>query len=110
MMMVSNKIHQIRLLSFVALFALVRSAIAIPQLLAFNKVSQGAFRHDSIPTAIDVITRLGNGQIVLNDTSADSTVSNNKQKWNVTVSDDDGLWADPNYLSEFDAIAFIMTA
>ncbi|PWN33724.1 class I glutamine amidotransferase-like protein [Meira miltonrushii] len=101
---------QVRLISFVALFAFFQSASAIQQLLAFDKISEGAYRHESIPTAIDVITRLGNGQIVLNTTSADVTVANDKQKWNTTVSDDDSLWEDPNYLSQFDAIAFVMTA
>jgi type 1 glutamine amidotransferase len=94
-----------------ALLVHIRSAIGIPQLLAFTKISEGAYRHDSILTAVDVITRLGNGQIVLNDTIADVSVTNSNPKWNVTVSDDDSLWAnDPNYLSQFDAIAFVMTA
>lgn len=98
-------------IAFAIIFVLVQNAIAIPQLLAFTKVSNGAYRHDSIPTAVDIITRLGNGQIALNDSVADSSIANSNQKWNVTQSEDDTLWAnDPNYLSQFDAIAFVMTA
>lgn len=106
--MILNTYPQIGIIVF--FFALIQSAIAIPQLLAFTKISEGAYRHESIPTAVDVITRLGNGQIVLNNTNADVSIANNKPKWNVTVSDDDSLWSNMNYLSQFDAIAFIMTA
>ena len=106
--MILNTYPQIGII--VSFFSLFQSVIAIPQLLAFTKVSEGAYRHESIPTAVDVITRLGNGQIVLNNTFADVSIANNKPKWNVTVSDDDNLWSNINYLSQFDAIAFIMTA
>lgn len=93
----------------VALLCAVHTALALPSLLVFTKTSAGAFRHDSIPTAVDVITRLGTGALALKSDVADSSVANDKAKWNVTHSEDDGPWSDAEYLGQFDAVAFVST-
>jgi hypothetical protein len=89
----------------------VQATLALPRILLFTKTSPGAYRHDSIPTAVDVITRIGTGSLVLNDSVADPLVSGSNAKWESVHSEDDSLWtSDGSYLSQFDAIAFISTS
>lgn len=91
------------------LLLVLSSAYALPSLLIFTKVSAGAYTHESIPYAIEVITRLGQGTLSLNDSVADPSFANSKAKWTVTHNDDDSLWEDGTYLNQFDAVAFLMT-
>ncbi|UZJ56390.1 hypothetical protein CBS101457_005710 [Exobasidium rhododendri] len=91
------------------LTTLLHSASALPRLLIFTKVSAGAYTHDSIPTAVDVITRLGEGTLALNDTVADPSLANSNAKWDVVYNNNDTLWEDGTYLNQYDAVAFVMT-
>ena len=88
---------------------LLESVTALPKLLIFTKVSPGAFTHDSIPTAVDIITRLGEGSLALNDSVADPTFANSDAKWSSVHDDNDTLWEDGDYLNQYDAVAFVMT-
>lgn len=84
-------------------------AEAIPRILIQTKVSPGAYYHESIPTAVDVITRLGTGELALNDDVADPSVANSDPKWDVTHIDDDKPMEDESYLSQFGAVVFLST-
>jgi hypothetical protein len=97
-------------ISALALVTLLSSdAFALPKLLLFTKVSPGAYTHLSIPTAVDVITRLGEGTLALNDTVADPSFANSDPKWTIDQSDDDSLWVNASYLNQYDAVCFVMT-
>lgn len=91
------------------LLLLLSSAHALPSLLIFTKVSPGAYTHESIPFAIEIITQLGQGTLSLDNSIADPSLANSNAKWTVTHNDDDSLWEDGTYLNQFDAVAFLMT-
>lgn len=81
----------------------------VPRILIQTKVSPGAYYHESIPTAVDIITRLGTGAIALNDSVADPLVANADQKWEAVHIDDDKPMENATYLAGFDAIVFVST-
>lgn len=87
----------------------IEAQVALPKLLLMTKTSVGAFRHDSIPVAIDVISRLANGSLALTDGVVDPTLANSSPKFNVTHTEDDGPWEDKTFLSQFAAVAFVLT-
>jgi hypothetical protein len=91
------------------LLLLIPFACALPSLLIFTKISAGAYTHESIPYAIEVIAKLGQGSITLNDSVADPSLANANAKWTVTHNDDDSIWEDGEYLNQYDAVAFLMT-
>ncbi|PWN44848.1 class I glutamine amidotransferase-like protein [Ceraceosorus guamensis] len=74
------------------------------RLLLFTATAQGAYRHDSIPTAIQTITALGKGDISLSSDVAESAVSG--ARWETVASEDAQLFTQQG-LEEFDAIAFV---
>lgn len=82
---------------------------AVPKLLVQTKISPGAYYHESIPTAVDVITALGNGSLALNSSVADPSVANSKAKWEVVHIDTDQPMEDASYLAQFAAVAFVST-
>lgn len=81
----------------------------LPKLLLMTKLAEGSFRHDSIPVAVDVIPRLASGSIALPDTVVDPSIANAAPKFDVVQSEDDGPWEDPAFLSQFAAVAFVLT-
>ena len=101
---------RVRAVLFAALAAaLLPPALALPKLLVFTKVSPGAYTHESIPTAVDVITRLGDGTLALNDSVADAAFAGSQAKWVTVHDDDDSKWEEEDYLNQYDAVAFVMT-
>lgn len=89
--------------------AVADAQAALPKLLLMTKTSQGAYRHASIPVAVDVISRLANGSLALTNTVADPSLANAAPKFEVIHTEDDGPWEDQAYLSQFAAIAFVLT-
>ncbi|CAO1634834.1 unnamed protein product [Jaminaea pallidilutea] len=76
-----------------------------PSILLFTKTA--GFRHDSIPAAVEVITRLGNGQLTLSDSNVDSSIKS--ARWNTVRTEDATKFDDASYLKGFDAIVFAFT-
>lgn len=91
------------------MLTLLSYTLALPKVLIFTKISPGAYTHASIPYAIDIITQLGQGNLALNDSIADSSLANSNAKWTVDQNNDDSLWSNDTYLNQYDAIAFVMT-
>lgn len=83
---------------------------ALPKLLLMTKTSEGAYRHASIPAAVNVISQLANGSLALTDTVVDPSIANTAPKFEVVHTEDDGPWEDQAYLSQFGAIAFVLTS
>lgn len=92
-----------------AFFPLIEAQSALPKLLLMTKTSAGAFRHDSIPVAVDIISQLANGSLALSPETVDTALANPFPKFNVTHTEDDAPWEDEMFLSQFDAVAFVLT-
>lgn len=98
--------HIALVVTLAVLVALVQAQNASwPSILLFTKTA--GFRHDSIPAAVDVITRLGNGQLTLSDSNVDSSIKS--ARWNTVRTEDATKFDDVGYLKGFDAIVFAFT-
>ena len=75
---------------------------AIPRVLVYTRTA--GFRHESIPTAVDTITALGNGTL---SASLDEAVRD--VRWETVNTEDDSRFRDTDYLAQFDAIGFVST-
>lgn len=107
--MTTKLLLPIKYILLISCLLLSSTVFALPKILIFSKVSQGAYTHDSIPYATQVITQLGQGTLALNSTVADPSIANKNAKWTVVVDSDDSKWDQDNYLAQFDAIVFLMT-
>ena len=76
-----------------------------PNILLFTRTV--GFRHDSIPTAIDVITRLGTGDITPREEYLDPATRD--ARWTTINSEDDSKFEDADYLKQFKAVVFAFT-
>lgn len=90
----------------IGLLALIPSVLSrqntrcSPKILLFTKTA--GYRHDSIPTAIKIITQLGSG--ALTPSALDSSVAT--ATWTTVNSEDETDFEDRAYLNQFDAIVF----
>ncbi|CAO1614861.1 unnamed protein product [Sympodiomycopsis kandeliae] len=75
------------------------------KILLYTKTA--GYRHDSIPAAIDVITKLGTGDLQPNSQYTDPSVQGTR--WTTVQSEDEGKFDDSNYLGQFDAVVFAFT-
>ena len=75
-----------------------------PKLLLFTATA--GFRHDSIPTAIETITGLGNGSLL---TANSPSTAGPQQRWTTIHTEDSTLFTNASYLSQFAAVAFVHT-
>lgn len=82
-----------------------QSSTSWPQLLLFTRTA--GFRHDSILAAVDVITRLGTGDLKLDSSHVDSSVASGR--WNTVYTEDASKFDNESYLNGFDVIAFAFT-
>ncbi|CAO1636525.1 unnamed protein product [Parajaminaea phylloscopi] len=91
----------------IGLSAVVRGqdASTWPRILLFTKTA--GFRHDSIPAAVDVVTRLGTGELSLAADNVDSSVASGR--WTTVHSEDASKFEDQAYLNGFDAVVFAFT-
>ena len=88
-----------------ALAVLAVQAIARPRILVYTKTA--GYRHDSIPTAIQTITSLGNGSLSLPASAVDPSISS--LRWTTVNTEDETLFHNYTYLAQFDAIGFVST-
>ncbi len=73
------------------------------QLLLFTGTA--GYRHDSIPTAVTVITELGKGTV----RPAGADAASLRVRWQTTHTDDGALFDQAGYLDRFHAVAFVHT-
>lgn len=94
------------------LLAATPSTHALPKVLLFTATA--GYRHASIPVAIDVIQRLGNGNITLPHSAVSdrvySAASQSSARWETVASENDSLFENESYLEQFDAIVFALTS
>ncbi|KDN47555.1 class I glutamine amidotransferase-like protein [Tilletiaria anomala UBC 951] len=79
------------------------SSSTVHSLLLFTATA--GYRHDSIPTAIEVITALGD--VTLRPTSVDESVKD--VRWTTTHTEDGSLFEQEDWLRQFSAIVFVHT-
>lgn len=93
------------LLLALAASAQQQNSSSSPSILLFTRTV--GFRHDSIPAAIDVITRLGTGDVVPREEYLDPTTR--EIRWTTVHSEDDSKFEDADYLKQFKAVVFAFT-
>lgn len=84
---------------------LCNQAHALQRILLYTKTA--GFRHDSIPTAIQIITSLGNGSLTLPSSAIDPSISS--LRWETVNTEDETQFHNYTFLSSFDAIGFVST-
>ncbi|EPQ26567.1 uncharacterized protein PFL1_05888 [Pseudozyma flocculosa PF-1] len=84
---------------------LAQQAHAVPHILLYTRTA--GYRHESIPTAVDTITGIGNGTLRVPSGSLDASIAD--LRWQATATSDQAAFRNATYLAQFDAIAFIMT-
>ncbi|KAN0063284.1 hypothetical protein ACQY0O_004448 [Thecaphora frezii] len=80
-------------------------AWSLPRILLYTKTA--GYRHDSIPTAVETITAIGNGSLLVPSANLDASVAN--VRWDTTSTENQSLFRNATYLAQFDAIGFVST-
>lgn len=76
-----------------------------PSILLYTKTA--GFRHESIPAAIDVVTRLGTGEIEASQQYSDPSFRS--ARWTTVHSEDQSKFEQNDYLKQFGAVVFAFT-
>ncbi|PWZ00677.1 class I glutamine amidotransferase-like protein [Testicularia cyperi] len=96
--------HSSVLLGLIAVATMQVSAM--PSILLYTKTA--GYRHDSIPVAVETITALGNGSLQLPSSVIDDSIS--AIRWSSYHTEDQTLFHNQSFLSQFDAISFVSTS
>lgn len=83
----------------------VAESAARPRILLYTKTA--GYRHASIPVAVQTITSLGNGSLMLPRSAIDPSVS--ALRWDTANTEDETQFHNLTFLFQFDAIGFLST-